>query len=153
MIWNERYPRMKNGRTVVFLFFFFWLNESLVDLMSWKHWTVSHDFLAEGASLHTEYLSHALCRCLSFCALLAFPLQGLVALLTAKALALAVLVYREVLGLNLYACLNEMLKMGRKNRDKVFSPTELWAEPLLALPRWLRPSHGTSITLAQLAFP
>lgn len=96
---------------------------------------MSHGFLAEDASLHTEYLSHAVCRCLSFCALHAFPLQGLGALLTMKALGLAVLIYREVLGLNLYACLIEMLKMGRKNRDRVFSPTELWAEPLLALPR------------------
>lgn len=46
-------------------------------------------------------------------------------LLTTKALGLAVLVYREVMGLNLCAGLIEMVKMGKKNRGRGFSPTEL----------------------------
>lgn len=47
---------------------------------------MSHSFLAEDASLQIECLSNAVCRCLSFCALLPFPLQGLGALLTTQAL-------------------------------------------------------------------
>lgn len=47
---------------------------------------MSHSFLAEDASLQIECLSNAVCRCLSFCALLPFPLQGLGAFLTKQAL-------------------------------------------------------------------
>lgn len=148
MIWNEHYLRMKNDRTVFFLTKWITSRSYVLETL-----TMSHGFLAEDASLQTEYLSHAVCRCLSFCALLPFPFQGWGVLLTTEALGLAVLVYREVVGLNLCAGLIEMVKMGKKNRGRGFSPTELWADHLLALPRWLRPAHGSSITLAQLAFP
>lgn len=108
---------------------------------------MSHSFLAEDASLRMECLSNAVCRCLSFCALLPsppFPFPGMRRADPAGARDRSRR-YTEKRSDGTCTCVSlEEEKGARAEGRRLFSPAEL----LLLLPGGtrLRLSHGTGVT-------